>query len=288
MAWFLDLGANWANTLTLYQSVRTPAKNPAKKPAKNPARPLWNVVAFEASPLIQPFLRDYCAFLNGERLDEPENCIPRSGSTQHLLKYASRYGCPTSPDLGRQCMWKCLTPHLQALVADPMLNSSDYIKRALREALLPPLSQDRFTIVPAAVSDTNEWATIYEHPNQLVRGGALSRNKAGMQPKRVHAIDVAQWLLQLPADAYVLLKMDIEGAEHKLVRRMELLGSHRRISRVSIECHGNCGKTMQRILSWNVTVVTEATHNGMDERSKNHLIKPILPRCRCNSVDARF
>ena len=134
-------------------------------------------------------------------------------------------------------MWKCLRPHLQALVADPMLNSSDYIKRALREALLPPLSQDRFTIVPAAVSDTNGWATIYEHPNQLVRGGALPENKAGMQPKRVHAIDVAQWLLQLPADAYVFLKMDIEGSEYRVLPKMIEDRSILYINELVIEWH---------------------------------------------------
>ena len=67
MAWFIDLGANYANTLTLYEKLRSPL------------HPFWTTVAFEASPLVQPFLRDYCAFLNGERNEEPENCLPRSG-----------------------------------------------------------------------------------------------------------------------------------------------------------------------------------------------------------------
>lgn len=270
MAWFVDLGANWANTLTLYEHLRAPS------------RPFWNIVAFEASPLVQPFLRDSCAFLNGERGDEPENCLPHSGSTAHLLRYAQKYGCPTSPGRGRECMWKCLASHLNALKPDPTLNSSDVVRRALQTSLLPPTDRDRYTMVPAAAGDAEGWTTIYEDPKQLIRGGALPTKLADLQPKRVYTVDVAKWLLQLPETAYVFLKMDIEGAEHKLLRRMELLGSHRRIHRLSIECHGRCAHTMRRIRSWNVTLVGEDAHHGMDARARNHVARPIHPRCKCD------
>ena len=186
MAWFVDLGANWANTLNLYEPLRAPSRR------------FWNIVAFEASPLVQPFLRDYCAFLNGERSDEPENCLPHSGSTEHLLRYAHKYGCPTSPPhLGRACMWKCLTPHLNALKPDPTLNSSEFVRRALQTSLVPPIDRDRYTMVPAAAGDNEGWTTIYEDPKQLIRGGALPRKSADLQSKRIYTVDVAKWLLQL-------------------------------------------------------------------------------------------
>lgn len=101
-----------------------------------------------------------------------------------------------------------------------------------------------------------------------------------LQSKQVRSVDVAQWILKLPVDAYVFVKMDIEGAEHGLVRRMEKLGSHRRISRVSIECHGDCRDTMRRIRSWNVSIITEHVHKGMDQRQ--HLLKPISSKCNCS------
>ena len=41
MAWYIDLGANWANTLGLFEHVKLQTR--------------WNIVAFEASPLVQPF-----------------------------------------------------------------------------------------------------------------------------------------------------------------------------------------------------------------------------------------
>ena len=273
MAWFIDLGANCANTLRLYETVRTSS------------RPRWNVVAFEASPLFQPFVRDYCAFLNGERNDEPENCLPRSGSTSHLLKYAHKYGCPSHPiTMMRECMWKCLSIHLNRLAPDPALNSSDYIDRALRNAFVPPTEKDRYTLVPAAAGDRNEWTTIYEDPKQLIRGGALHYKVTQMHAKRVRSVDVAAWLLQLPPDAHVFLKIDIEGAEHDLVRRMDLLESHRRIAHLSIECHGGgkrCIETMRRIRSWNVTIVGEKKHHGMDAPSRTHITQPVSPDCQC-------
>lgn len=269
MYWYIDLGANWANTLGLFESIKKGSN--------------WNIVAFEASPLVQPFLRDYCDFLNGDRNDEPENCLPRSGSTRHLLKYAQKYNCSTSSQhAGRTCMWKCLSRHLDALSPDHNLNSSDYVHRALQHALIPTVQKNRYTFIPAAVSDRDGWTDIYESPRQLIRGGALPSNAKALQRKTIVAVDIAQWLLKLPVDAYVFMKMDIEGAEHKLVERMEYLGSYKRISHISIECHGRCKKTMRRIRSWNVTVVTENSHHGMDRRAIEHTHRPIMKRCQCS------
>lgn len=272
---YLDLGANWANTLGLFEDVSGDVS----------AGALWNIVAFEASPLVQPFLSQYVAFLNGDRAREPDNCLPHSGSTIHLLRYAKKYGCPAFPqESGRTCMWECLNQHLGRLKPDPALNSSLVVSTALRKALAPPTLHHVYTAVPAAVGVRDGWTTIFESPRQLVRGGALPTMAASMEPKRVATADVAKWLLDVPKDAYVFAKMDIEGAEHGLVERLEALGSFRRLSRVSIECHGQrpCEETMRRIKSWNVTLITERQHGGMDRRARAHLERPIDPQCRCS------
>ena len=269
---YLDLGANWANTLALHESVPCPGST------------LWNVVAFEASPLVQPFLSQYVSFLNGDNAEEPENCLPRSGSTSHLLKYARKYGCSAyNPESGRECMWKCLRHHLSKLAPDPSLNSSSLVDAALRNGLVPPTLRHKYTLVPAAVSDYDGWTTIFENPQQLIRGGALPKAATAMTPKRIVTVDVARWLLQVPEDAYVFAKIDIEGAEHGLIKRLEALGSFRRLSRVSIECHGSapCKDTIRRLRSWNVTLVTEREDGGMDRRSRAHVTYPIAPQCRC-------
>jgi len=134
-------------------------------------------------------------------------------------------------------------------------------------------------MVPAAASDADGWLDIYESPQQLIRGGALPMSSVHLKKKHVLSVDVAQWLLKLPQDAYVFLKIDIEGAEHRLLKRMEELGSHRRVSRISIECHGPCAQTMRRIRSWNVTLMTENMHGGMDKRSREHAARPLNPNC---------
>ena len=77
---FIDAGANWANTLRL-------------APDLFPGRGAWLTVAFEASPLIQPFVEEYVNFLNGNRSEAPTACLPRSGSTIHLRRYAPSLGC---------------------------------------------------------------------------------------------------------------------------------------------------------------------------------------------------
>ena len=80
--------------------------------------------------------------------------------------------------------------------------------------------------------------------------------------------------------------MDIEGAEHSLIRRMQLLGSFKRISRLSIECHGNCKDTMNILKSWNVTIITEQLHGGIDKRAEEHIQKPLREKCGCAETDA--
>lgn len=46
-----------------------------------------------------------------------------------------------------------------------------------------------------------------------------------------------------------------------------------------IECHGPCAQTMRRIRSWNVTLMTENMHGGMDGRSRKHAARPLNPKC---------
>ena len=79
---FIDLGVNWGNTARLFKNIDPLASEP------------YHVYGFEASPLIQPFAEEYFAWLAGTRVDEPESCLPRSGSSAHLNMYAPYYGCP--------------------------------------------------------------------------------------------------------------------------------------------------------------------------------------------------
>ena len=59
---YIDLGANWANTLRLFKDIPWRQGHQYSGP--------WEVYAFEASPLIQPFVERFTRYLNGAQ-DRP-------------------------------------------------------------------------------------------------------------------------------------------------------------------------------------------------------------------------
>ena len=102
----VDMGANWANTLHLGAEL-FPHRGRGSR---------WRLT----SPLIQPFLEAYAQFLNGNRSAAPVACLPRSGSTIHLRRYAGALGCAVEDnDAMRQCAWAKHAVHLARLRADP-------------------------------------------------------------------------------------------------------------------------------------------------------------------------
>ena len=82
---YIDAGANWANTLRLFRDLSPAA---ASEP--------WEVYAFEASPLILPYLEEFTRWLSsGSSGTAPTSCLPTSGSTDDLLHWSrAGIGCP--------------------------------------------------------------------------------------------------------------------------------------------------------------------------------------------------
>ena len=65
---YLDLGANWANTLRLHHklqnSIRRTTRFPVDPSPFNNCSYEWEVYSFEASPVIHPFVDAFVKFLN--------------------------------------------------------------------------------------------------------------------------------------------------------------------------------------------------------------------------------
>lgn len=82
------------------------------------------------------------------------------------------------------------------------------------------------------------------HPDNL--GGAKAPDLLPAEARRdattgwfrVRAVDVGAWILTsfAPRD-HVVVKMDIEGAEHALLREMMKTGALRRLDVLHVECH---------------------------------------------------
>ena len=126
---FLDMGANWCNTLQLFKDV------PEAKTHAHADRP-WHVFAVEAAPLISPYVEQCVERLAaGEPLPTPP--VPPAGSSMQLLNYASDLGCTGEKvGKGRRERMNCIGAKLQkplaklAKTANPSLTSNAALLRA--------------------------------------------------------------------------------------------------------------------------------------------------------------
>ena len=284
---YVDAGANWGNTLRLAADLF-------------PGRGAWTTVAFEASPFIQPFLEQYIDWLNGARRDEPELCLPRSGSTVHLDAFARLVGCPnstvTSQAVMRSCMFHRFDAELRKLAPLPALNSTALVRKRLAALETPRASgaPAAFTHVPAAVGTADGVARIWTSRRQDLRGGATTSGPSGefstdpafrMTRFAVPSVDVVAWLQRVATpDDFVVLKLDVEGVEHALLRRIEQRKAMPLVDAIALECHGPtvregaCALTHAMLRRWTasfgVQVFNESRYKGLDSASRTARLSP--------------
>ena len=296
---YIDLGVNWANTVHLFEQV-------------DKSGAAYEVYGFEASPLIQPFAEDYFAWLNGDILHEPESCLPPSGSTDDLNRYASLYGCPqarqpSENERMRKCMFGRLARSLRALRPNPRLNSSNLLRQRLdsvrKSRCLSADGRNHYTFIPAAAGGSAaKWLSFYGPPHQLIRGGALSDEIVGRKREqgdsaydfRVRVVDVASWIARsFDVSDYVFLKIDIEGTEHELLEQMVRDGTMPIVDVLSIECHRWVpGKDCRRLDSSirkaapKMEILKERRdHFGTDSRSGPRMQRQNATAAACDAID---
>lgn len=290
---YVDMGVNWCNTIRLFEDIEYDVNS---KDIPLPFSVPYDIYGFEASPLIQPFAEKYFEWLNGEIEDEPVTCLPRSGSTAHLWKYSSIYGCSnsSSDNKMRNCMWKKLEKHLEELKADPSLNATTLIHKRLESASkrCGTSNKNKYTFIPAAVGSSGDgkWLDFYGPPKQLIRGGSIPKNFASSSLQdsrynfRVNVVNIPLWLERsfLRSD-HVFLKMDVEGSEHGILQEMVERGTIHIVDVLSLECHSvkgtSCKKLMKKVQQANprIRIVREGKeHAGYDSYSK---VASMLTKC---------
>lgn len=241
---FLDMGANWCNTMQLYQSVPEAAPAAGLAHANLP----WHVFAIEAAPLIAPYV-ELCteALAAGRPLPPP--LVPPAGSSMQLLNYASELGCTKAG--GRRerlaCISNALASPLAALArtANPKLTANPSLLEARLDGararggctpaprgggLLSAFSRGpdpsyradglrtagggTFTLLPAAAGASAGTLRMAGSPLQMLRGGSMAAGSNHMPQFDVPRVDVVSWIERsFTVDDFVILKMDVEGAE---------------------------------------------------------------------------
>ena len=300
---YIDLGVNWVNTVHLFEQV-------------DKSGAAYEVYGFEASPLIQPFAEDYFAWLNGDIMHEPESCLPPSGSTEDLNKYASLYGCPQARQASeneqmRECMFGRLARSLRALRPNPRLNSSNLLRQRLDSArnsrCLSADGRNHYTFIPAAAGGSAaKWLSFYGPPHQLIRGGSFSDEIVGRIEGhtrkqgdsaynfRVRVVDVASWIARsFAVSDYVFLKIDIEGAEHEVLEQMIRDGTMPIVDVLSIECHPwvpgkDCNRLNSRIrrAAPKMQILKEGrNHFGTDSRFGPRMHRQNATVAACDAID---
>ena len=262
---FLDLGANWCNTMRLFESVPEVA-NEGLAHAGAP----WHVFAVEAAPLISPYV-ERCVAALAAGLPLPEPPVPPAGSSMQLLNYAPDLGC-TSDAVGRgrrermNCVAKALEAPLAALAktADPALTSNPALLAARlggartrgqckrggaaavapadaaggRTAGVPTASGGSFELIPAAAGASPGVLRMAGSPLQMLRGGSMVAGTNHQPRFDVAKVDVVQWLLDsFSVDDFVILKMDVEGAELEIVPKLLATNATRLVDVFLWECH---------------------------------------------------
>lgn len=296
---YVDLGANWANTLRLHDKlqhhVRQSTQHPANTATFNNCTSEWEIYAFEASPVMHPFVDAFVNHLNG-RGNRPTLTVPPVGGSLQMLAYAKHFGCPhrhnkTEYASMYRCMNRIFAEPYKALAVDLAFNDSKLIQQRLDEAASPNVGTTaRYTFVPAAVGAQRgsldiSWPAgllLYvDEPEEPVP------RPPGVPPgMRVTVVDWPRWLKHhfRPEDI-VIVKMDVEGAEHEILWSLAADNSIQLIDVLGLECHGEqpkCKRLLEMISKRGVRFVSEAAYSplsmGVDRFSHPKDLMPIDPR----------
>ena len=263
---YIDAGANWGDTLDSYQHFASPLHRHANN---------WEIYAFDASPLLMPFLDATIRWRNREpNAQRPISCIPPVGSTEDMEHFIKPMNCTRNwMARANYCIGKKLEPIIAQLEANLTLMSEAVVQQRLDVAKSYPLPADaqspRFTFIPSAVGGAagamgaakistylfTKYSYLPSYLNlpsvrritneterrrraiQLVREDYLAT-----QSKRKHLAvritDLVGWMQRsFTKSDYVVLKLDVEGAEHAILREMERRGAFELVDAFAWECH---------------------------------------------------
>lgn len=274
---YLDLGANWGQTLDLHEKL---ARASGIVDHDKVRALSWEVYSFEASPWIQVFDEQLVEYKNGYSKVKPLLPFPDSGSSLDLRRFAAKAGCPKDPvNSMRTCMLNRYSEKLEKLSPNSALNDTSLIHRRLDLGSHPNSGEKtRYTFIPAAVAASNGVMPVKQSYLQLLIGGVPSFEMKGL-PTAIDAdryfplvyvatVDIVDWLLKhfTPEDL-VIIKMDVEGAEFAIVPELIRRKADKLVDVLAWECHngkgGSCAELKDMISATSIRLLNErADYNG--------------------------
>lgn len=260
---YLDMGANWCNTMRLFETV------PEVIADQKVTQP-WHVFAIEAAPLISPYVeRCVAALAAGKPLPPPP--VPPAGSSMQLLNYASDLGCISDAvGRGRRERMNCVARALQkpledlarsinpALTANPALlktrlagartrggcagggdgGAGAAMDGGGRSGGVSTANGGTFEMLPAAAGASEGVLRMAGSPLQMLRGGSTAAGSNHQPQFDVPKVDVVRWMEEsFREEDYVVLKMDVEGAEMEILPKLLATNATRLVDVFLWECH---------------------------------------------------
>ena len=238
---FIDAGMNWGDT---YKEFNVLAEG-SHKNATN-----VEVYGFEASPQLFPYLSQLLAWENREPgVARPVSCTPPVGSTHDRMFVAPVVGCKRKwqPKMNA-CLNRLVgAAHASMALPPPSLYSAATVQQRLATAAVPVAVGPRYTFIPAALggeASTLEFDMKSGKGAEQLGGMTLFASpNATAGPTVVQVINLADWLIQhFTAEDYVVLKLDVEGAEHSIIHALADKGALSIIDVISLECHEKGGR----------------------------------------------
>mmetsp|Transcript_18980 Transcript_18980/g.48561 ORF Transcript_18980/g.48561 Transcript_18980/m.48561 type:complete len:192 (-) Transcript_18980:190-765(-) len=140
------------------------------------------------------------------------------------------------------CMMKALTSNLARITVDPAITSNASLlrQRLALGASCDTLPRSRYVFLPAAIGERESRLRLVDNRLSLLTGGSSLNAGMGSKGEKYDApmIDFSAWLRDSFTEAdFVVLKMDVEGGEHKIVPKMISDGTIKLVDVWLWECH---------------------------------------------------
>ena len=196
----------------------------------------------------------HCSSMTELGLNETLHLQSGKTSTRLLRRIVRR----TVHEAQKHCILGALDGSLRALRVDRTLERPSLLAARLataRECWASSGARRRrqqhhhqFTLLPAAVAASSGTMRMYGVREDLLMGGLRSHGSVpGFVPRRPHTrgaitvvptVDLAGWLLEsFRVEDFVVLKMDVEGAEHEIIPRLLRTNASRLVDVLLWECH---------------------------------------------------